>query len=356
VVFSPNGWALAWASGETIKLWDARTGANLRSLTGHTGDVQTVKFSPDGARLASASWDNTIKLWDVHTGVELRTLTGHAFFVNSVVFSPDGARLASASWDNTIKLWDAHTGSELRTLAGHSTFINSAVNSAEFSPDGKRLAWASADKTIKLWDSGAGTELRTLTGHSSYVKHVVFSPDGARLFSRDDKGQKLAWDARTAEAVAWPADAPDFHSNQNRSPDGKWLAISYAKSIRLVDLTFKDMPDEKAYREFKARLDPWWHNEQAETAMRNAAAAVSEQQPADAMRAWYSATFHLAWLLKARPDDVAAGERLTTAYDNWKRLFAEHLKASTPAGDSPLDADIYLAPAVCEALQRLPRT
>jgi hypothetical protein len=66
-----------------------------------------VAFSPDGQRLASASWDRTVKLWDAAAGRETLTLTGHTDPVSSVAFSPDGQRLASASWDGTVKLWDA---------------------------------------------------------------------------------------------------------------------------------------------------------------------------------------------------------------------------------------------------------
>ncbi len=56
-----------------------------------------MAFSPDGQRLASAGHDRTVKVWDAGTGQEIRTLTGHAGGVLSVAFSPDGQRLASAS-------------------------------------------------------------------------------------------------------------------------------------------------------------------------------------------------------------------------------------------------------------------
>ena len=90
-----------------MKVWDATSGAESLTLKGHTDPVRSVAFSPDGKRLASASWDGTVKVWDATSGAELLTLKGHSGSVSCVAFSPDGKRLASASYDETVKVWDA---------------------------------------------------------------------------------------------------------------------------------------------------------------------------------------------------------------------------------------------------------
>ena len=61
----------------TLKIWDAATGAERATLTGHTSDVTACAVSPDGTWIVSASTDDTLKIWDAATGAERATLTGH---------------------------------------------------------------------------------------------------------------------------------------------------------------------------------------------------------------------------------------------------------------------------------------
>jgi WD40 repeat protein len=90
--------------------------ACLQTLEGHSGDVNSVAFSHDSTRLASASYDSTVKIWDASTGACMHTLKGHSNEVTSVAFSHDSTRLASASYDSTVKIWDASTGACVQTL------------------------------------------------------------------------------------------------------------------------------------------------------------------------------------------------------------------------------------------------
>ena len=80
-------------------------GMLIHTLTGHTDDVYSMAFSPDGNKIASGSHDNTFRLWDAQMGMLIRTLTGHTDVVSSVAFSPDGNTIATGSHDGTVLLW-----------------------------------------------------------------------------------------------------------------------------------------------------------------------------------------------------------------------------------------------------------
>ncbi len=83
-------------------------------MTGHTGAIGGVAFSPDGRLLAIASRDGTARVWDLAAGELLGTLTRHAGTVTGVAFSPDGL-VATASYDGKPRVWDPVAGE----LVGH---------------------------------------------------------------------------------------------------------------------------------------------------------------------------------------------------------------------------------------------
>ena len=175
VCFSPDNQAIASSSADqTVKLWAVNTGQCFQTLRGHSYWVLCAAFSPIpsfpplargvGGILATGSADQTVRLWDVETGQCLKILQGHTNQVMSVSFSPDGQTLASASADETVKLWAVRTGQCLKTLQGHT----SQVLSISFNPQGNILASSSADETIKLWDINTGECLKIIRADRPY--------------------------------------------------------------------------------------------------------------------------------------------------------------------------------------------
>ncbi len=238
IAFSPDGKTLASGSGykdknNHIKLWDVGTGQEISTITEHSGGVGSIAFSPDGRTLAFDKSD-TIKLWDVSTRQEITHLKGHSVpgspsiaSIYSLAFSPDGKILASGSRDCTIKLWEASSGREISTLKGHHKYIKSVA----FSPDGKILASGSKDKTITLWEVSTGRAITTLWEHSYGVSSVAFSPDGTTLASGGGDSTIKLWDVRTGQKISTFNGHLDFVTSVAFSPDGKTLASSGGDNI-----------------------------------------------------------------------------------------------------------------------------
>ncbi|HSE16778.1 MAG TPA: WD40 repeat domain-containing protein [Pyrinomonadaceae bacterium] len=183
VAFSPDGRSVVTASADgTARVWDAATGKSLGELRGHSGSVNSASFSPDGKFIVTAGDDATVRLWDAARFAQVNTIGGtYPMPVVSAEFSPEGRFIVAASGE-AAWVCDPNRGNVVRTLEGHT----GRVNSASFSPDSRLIVTASADNTARIWNVETGQSIATLLEHTGPVLNALFSPDGKSVFTASE--------------------------------------------------------------------------------------------------------------------------------------------------------------------------
>ena len=253
LAFSPDGKRLLTCEAfpsNALRLWDLTTGKLIAAMHRHTNEVRTIRFSPDGARIATGGMDQTVNLWDGQTGGHLATLSGHKGWVYTAAFNPNGTRLISASQDQTVRLWDTSDGALLSVLHGHT----GDVFRAEFSADGLTIISGSADGSIRVWDARRVEQSGVLRGHTRFVYGVAFHPDGKRAASASWDGTVRLWNIATGGPLAvlrYPR--PTIVTSVAIHPAGKLLAsLGRDDCVRLWDVD-----THKEVHRFPLKSDNW---------------------------------------------------------------------------------------------------
>jgi WD40 repeat protein len=232
-----------------VRLYDAATGKESFPAQGHTAQVTSVAFSPDGKRLASVSSDPGIRIWDVATGKLERVLPNERGFW-SVAFSADGKQIAAGEFVGTVVLYDAITGESGRALPA----LKANVHAVAFSSDGKLVAGSSSNGFVHVWEAATGWLRHSFpvgrpnTGGSR--QSVAFSPDGKTLatISAWQGSDVRLYDVATGWAVAdLRVGVRDVHW-LGFHPDGRSLAVVGTGAGEVANLGIWDLATRKEVR------------------------------------------------------------------------------------------------------------
>jgi mono/diheme cytochrome c family protein len=236
IVYSPNGWWIATASGTpaqsgVVRLWDAASGEPIRDMIEVEDSVFGLAFSPDSKLLASGGCDRTIRIWDLATGKLAKQIEDHADWVLDLDFSPDGQRLVSGSRDKTSKVFDVAKGESLVTFPEHTD----AVYAVAFAKDGKSVATAGGDRVIKVWDpANEAKKIRDIGGHGLAIFRMRFSPDGSQLVTASADKTVRQFNPANGQAVRSIAGHNDWVYAAAISRDGKLIATgSWDGDVRI---------------------------------------------------------------------------------------------------------------------------
>jgi cytochrome c len=235
VVLLGDGRAATAGADGRIAIWTPGNAQPDAVLEGHTAPIAALALSPDGATLASASWDYTVRLWPLAGGVP-RVLDGHTQNVNGLAFAPDGRTLVSVSYDQSVRIWPL-SGPPVPTVVASPSPLNSVavggdgeiatggadgkiyfltaagaaagevaagprpVISIAISPDGALVAAASIGGSVAVIDRKTRALARTLVGPGLPVWSVAFFPDSRTLLTGGADNIIRRWNAVTGEPV-----------------------------------------------------------------------------------------------------------------------------------------------------------
>jgi WD40 repeat protein/tetratricopeptide (TPR) repeat protein len=228
----------------TIKLRRV-DGRLLRTLVGHTDDVNKAVFIPNHDTIVSAGQDRSIRFWDLE-GTLLKSIeNAHPDNVETIAVEPDGTMIVTTSafykpeltpevtFDSTannnlmIKLWSIH-GECLKTIEIEDI---ERANDCAYSPDGRffvtghgHFLLGQGDNTVRMW-SPDGTLISELKEHIDAVNCVAVSPDSKTIVSGSKNGELIIWDWEDKEKKPLIiGGSPDSINDVAFSPDGRLFA------------------------------------------------------------------------------------------------------------------------------------
>lgn len=174
---------------QVIKLWDTKTGKEVRSLAGHTAQVLCLAVQPGDSTFVSGGADNTLRLWDVPRPEPLRLFAGHTAAVRDIAVSPNGRWAVSVSDDKAGRLWNLDTGTVSLTLTGHADLAVLAAARA----DSRQVATGDTTGHVRFWSPIDGSSQGILAAHVGSLRGLQFHPNNQQVVTAGEDGLLKLW-------------------------------------------------------------------------------------------------------------------------------------------------------------------
>lgn len=216
-----------------VRLWELATGRLVHLLQLHTGQVDSVTFSADGAQFLTASSDGTARIFNTDSS-EQKLVIRDTGALTKAAFGPATSFcsnvVVTAGVSGGLKLWELGSGALLGIEAA-----DEQIQTFDFSPDGQKLAFAERSKSYAYNTDYRVTILdlkskqrRSFKAHRFGIKAVRYNRQGTLLATASADGTARLWNAVSGEE-AQPLQT-SFRRAQffdvDFSPDGRWLAAS----------------------------------------------------------------------------------------------------------------------------------
>lgn len=235
LAWSPDGARLAVAGGAPgrggeLVLVDPGFSTAPRTLAVTRDLMLAAAFSPGGDALAAAGTDGRVLVFAL-TNLAARALPSHADWVHAVAWSPDGARLVTASRDRTARVLEAAGGEVLATHRRHQA----AVEHAAFASDGQAVLTAGADRRVRRWSVDKPEEAGEFARFDVPVTALAAAGDGVFIgLSEGTLTQRRL--AERDEVRAWPQPGDRVTAMAVEPATGRLAAGYFSGLIRVLDV------------------------------------------------------------------------------------------------------------------------
>jgi eukaryotic-like serine/threonine-protein kinase len=233
---SPDGRQIAFSGGCAggVLVVDLGSGNEAWKFFGHTDNITAVAYSPDGQWFAAGNMLGVVRVWDTTAGRQKRVFR-QSTSIAAVGFSPDSRQLLIGNGGvggagNKYTVWNMDATQEVKELYQHQR----PLSTVSFSPDRQLLATTGFDGNVTLWDLAEDRLSVTLGGHVGLVYGFSFSPRGQHVATAGSDGTVRLWDRRTGELLKLVSDHPFPVSAVAYSPDGSLLAAAGGESTIMV--------------------------------------------------------------------------------------------------------------------------